>query len=126
MNSPAAKARSRKGTFCGCIRWEGFEAVSILQHTFGVFEVQFVMYEPFCGRTAAMAHVVLSTRGAGAATHLTVVVEEGRVLPDLPKALRMQVTGLKFGRLEESAGIDLAFWTDAAGSGCRTTHVKAS
>ncbi len=83
------------------------------------------MHEPLCGRAAAMADVVLSTTCAGATTHLTVVVEERRVSPDLPEALRMQVTGLELGRLEESTGIDLAFRTDTAGGSCRSTHVKA-
>src|SRR6266702_690754 len=83
------------------------------------------MHEPLCGWAAAMAHVVLSTTSAGATTHLTGVVEERRVLPDLSEALRVQVTGLELGRLGESTGIDLAFRTDAAGGSCRSTHVKA-
>lgn len=72
-----------------------------------------------------MTYVVLSAARTGSSTHLTIVVKEHRVLPDLPEALRVQITRLKLRSLEEGARIDLTLWTDTARSRRRSTYIEA-
>src|SRR5579875_4218397 len=95
------------------------------QYAFGVTDAQLLMHEPFGGRAAAMTDVILSTAGASTTAHLTIIVEEGRLLPDFAEALCVQVACLELWSLEEGARVDFAFGTDTAGRGRRTTGIQS-
>ncbi len=71
-----------------------------------------------------MTYIVLPAAGTGPAAHLAIIVKEGRILPDLSEALRVQVTSFKFWSLEEGAWVDLALWTNTARSRRSSTHIK--
>ena len=72
-----------------------------------------------------MTYVVLSAARTGSATHFTIVVKEHRVLPDLPEALRVQITRLKLRSLEEGARIDLTLGANTARSRRRSAYIEA-
>lgn len=71
-----------------------------------------------------MTNVVLSTTGTGSSAHLTIVVKERRILPNLSEALIVQIARLKLWGLEEGARVNLTLRTDAAGSRRCSTHIK--
>src|SRR5579875_2719865 len=95
------------------------------QYAFGVTDAQLLMHEPFGSGAAAVTDVVLTTAGAGTTAHLTIVIEEARLLPDFAEALCVQVACLELWSLEEGTRVDLAFGTDTAGRGCRTTGIQS-
>ena len=97
----------------------------LLQHTFRVFDAQLPVHKPLRGRAAAMTCIVLAAAGTGSSAHLTVVVKEHRVLPDLPEALRVQITRLKLRGLEEGARIDLALGANTARSRRSSAYIEA-
>ena len=72
-----------------------------------------------------MAGSVLSTTCASAAAHGAIEAKGGRVAPYLLEAVLVQVACLKFGCLEEGAGIDFAFGTDTAVCGGGTTDIQS-
>src|SRR5258708_12426278 len=90
----------------------------------GVFDVQLLVHEPLRGWAAAMTNIVLSTTGTGPCTHFTIVIKYRRALPDLPEALRMQVSRLKLRCLEEGARINLTLYTDTTCIRRSSTHIK--
>lgn len=81
------------------------------------------MYKPLGRRTATVTDTVLTTARTGTGPHAAVVRERRRIMPYRLEALLVKVARLKFGCLEESAGIDLAFRAYTACSRCRTTDV---
>ncbi len=83
------------------------------------------MHEPFGGGAAAVADAVLAAGAAGAAAHVAIESEEGGIAPDVLKAVVVEIACLKFWSLEEGAGVDLAFGTDAAGGGGRAAHIES-
>src|SRR5579875_318729 len=95
------------------------------QYTLRVTDAQLLMHEPFGGRAAAMTDVILSTAGAGTTAHLTIIVEEGRLLPDFAEALCVQVACLELWSLEEGARVDFAFGTDTAGRRRRAAGIQS-
>ena len=71
-----------------------------------------------------MTDIVLTTTGAGTSTHVAVEAKRRRVTPDLLETLVVQVPCLKFGCLEEGAGIDLTFRANTASGSRGTTYIK--
>ena len=98
---------------------------SLQQNAFRVFDLQALVYEPFGGGAAAVADAVLAAGAAGAAAHVAIESEEGGIAPDVLKAVVVEIACLKFWSLEEGAGVDLAFGTDAAGGGGRAAHIES-
>ena len=98
---------------------------SLQQDAFGVFDLQALVDEPFGGRAAAVTDAVLPAAATGAAAHVAIECKEGGTAPDVLELVIVEIAGLKFWGLEEGAGVDLAFGTDAAGGGGRATHIES-
>ncbi len=123
------------GVVMGCIKQRTWKplvpvfrkeaAIISQQHTFRVPDLQAAVDEPLGGGAAAVTGVVLAAAAAGAAAHVAIEGEEGRAAPDVLETVLVQVARLEFGGLEEGAGVDLAFGTDAAGGGGSAAHVEA-
>src|SRR5579885_2055994 len=95
----------------------------LLQYALGIANIKLLMHKPLGGWAAAMAGGILSATGACAATHLAIVVEEDRVLPDCAKTLSMQISGFELWSLEKSARIDLTLRADATCRGRSSTNI---
>src|SRR5579859_7230451 len=98
---------------------------SLQQNAFGVFDVQALMHKPLGGGAAAVTDAILPAAATGAAAHVAIEGEKGGIAPDVLKAVIVEVACLEFRGLEEGAGVDLAFGTDAAGGGGRAAHVES-
>ena len=104
---------------------EGHNALLPLhKDAFGVFDVEFLVNEPFGGWATAVTDIVLPTAGTGTTAHLPIIVEQGGVAPYLLEGMFMQIARLEFGSLEEGTGIDFAFGADTAGRGRRATDIE--
>ena len=72
-----------------------------------------------------MAGSVLPTACTGTAAHGAIEAKGGGVAPYLLEAVLVQVARLKFGSLEEGAGIDFAFGADTAGGSGGATDIES-